>query len=256
MPKLHELLAVEGDLDGTYKKVLEEAKNTFAKKPAHFFGRHKKLEMFDENAPKAPDEFQEMVTTVHDKLEYVGGHVVRYLDAVLQKEKTNQAAKGDIMVDGAVIAKGLPATFLLGLETRLKTIRAMYEAAPTLPPGIKWEEDPNRGSHVFVMTNPEEKFKTAKTFQHKILVPAQFPKEGEGGTSLPAQIEKWEEVENVGKYSTETWSGMISTAEKSVLLGRIDKLIRAVKKGRQRANTEEVVKASIGDVLLGFIHAK
>lgn len=248
MPKLHELLAVEGDLDGTYKKVLEEAKNTFAKKPAHFFGRHKKLEMFDENAPEAPDEFQEMVTTVHDKLGYVASHVVRYLDAVLQKEKTNQMATGDIVVDGTVIAKDLPATFLLGLETRLKAVRAMYEAAPTLPPGMKWEKDSNRGEHVFVMANPEEKFKTAKTFKHKVLY--------EATDKHPAQIEKWEEVENVGKYITETWSGMISTAGKSSLLGRIDKLIRAVKKARQRANTEEVVEISIGKELIDFIHAE
>jgi len=248
MPKLHELLAVEGDLEGTYKKVLEEAKVTFSKKPAHFFGRHKKLEMFDENAPEAPDEFQEMGTTVHDNLVYVADHIIRYFDAVLQKEKTNQAATGDIIVDGVVIAEGLPATFLLGLETRLKMIRAMYEATPTLPPGLKWLPDPNRGEHVFVMANPEEKFKTAKTFKHKVLYDAT--------DKHPAQIEKWEEVENVGKYSTETWSGMISVAEKSILLGRIDKLIRAVKKGRQRANTQEVVEMNVGKKFFDFIHAK
>lgn len=256
MSKLHELLAVEGDLEGTYKKVLEEAKVTFSKKAAHFFGRHKKLEMFDENAPEAPDEFQEMVTTVNDKLQYVTGHIVRYLNAVLQKEKTNQEATGDIVVDGAVIATDLPATFLLGLETRLKLIWSMYEATPTLPPGHKWIGDPNRGENVFVMAHPEEKFKTAKTFQHKILVPAQFPKKEEGGASLPAQIEKWEETVNIGKWTTETWSGMLSVAEKSVLLGRIDKLIRAVKKARQRANTAEVVEITIGKELFEYIHAK
>lgn len=248
MSKLHELLAVEGDLEGTYKKVLEEAKVTFGKKAAHFFGRHKKLEMFDENAPRPPDEFQEMVTTVHDKLEYVGEHIIRYFDAVLQKERTNQAATGDIIIDGNVIAKNLPATFLLGLETRLKLIRSMYETTPTLPPGDKWIPDPNRGKHVFVMANPDEKFKTAKTFKHKILYDAT--------DKHPAQIEKWEEVENVGKYSTETWSGLISTAEKSVLLGRIDKLIRAVKKARQRANTQEVIEITIGKELFDFIHTK
>lgn len=253
MSKLHELLAVEGDLEGIYKKVLEEVKTTF-KNPPHFFGRHKKLEMFDVDAPQAPDEFQEMVGTVHDRLQYAMEHVIRYLDAVLQKEKTNQLATGDIVVDGIVIAKDLPATFLLGLETRLKMVRSMYEVAPTLPPGVKWAADPNRGEHVFVRANSDQKFKTAKTFQHDVLVPAQFPKEGEGGTSLPAQIEKWEETKNIGMWSTETWSGMISTAEKVLLLDCIDKLIRAVKKGRQRANTQEVVKATIGKELFDFIH--
>ena len=141
MPKLHELLAVEGDLEGTYKKIVDEAKVTFDKKGAHFFGVHRRLEMFDEDLPKAPDEHQEMVTTVHDKLEYVNEHVVRYFDAVLQKERTNQDAKADIVVDGVSLAKDLPATFLLGLENKLKNVRSLFQAIPTLPPGRKWEKD-------------------------------------------------------------------------------------------------------------------
>ena len=29
MPKLHELLAVEGDLEGTYKQIIDETKTNF-----------------------------------------------------------------------------------------------------------------------------------------------------------------------------------------------------------------------------------
>ncbi len=254
MSKLHELLAVEGDLDGIYKKVLEEATNTFNKKPGLFYGFNKRLEMFEEGAPEAPEENQEITTTVREKLNYVVDHIIRYFDAVLQKECTNQQAFADVVIDGVTIAEKVPATFLLGLEAKLKTIRKMYEAMPTLPPGKKWENDPTRGADVWITSIPEEKFKTAKTFQHKVLVPAQFPKEGEGGTSLPAQIERWEETENVGKYVTTTWSGMVSSAEKSVLIGRIDKALRAIKKARQRANTTEVVKRNIGKDIFDYIN--
>lgn len=256
MPKLHELLAVEGDLEGTYKQILEETLNTFTKKPNHFMGAEKTCRIFDEN--KQDDtpatQRQELVTTVHDKWNYTQKHVIRYLDAVLQKESTNQQAVADIVVDGIKIAESVPATFLLGLETKLKNIRKVLSAAPTLPPAIKWEKDTGLGENVYRRSHPEKTFKTAKTFQHKVLVPAQFPKEGEGGQSLPAQIEKWEETQNVGEYTTEQWSGMLSPTEKSVMLGRLDTLIRSVKKARQRANTTDVVKHSIGEKLFNFVN--
>jgi len=247
MSKLHELLAVEGNIESAYRKALEETKTTFQKRPAHFFGRHKTLEMFDENAPKAPDEYQELQTTVQEKLEYQADHIIRYLDAVLQKERTNQEARADLVVDGVTLASDVPATFLLGLENKLKTIRSVYDVIPTLPPGVKWEPDESKGAHVYRRVHPEEKFKTARTFRHKVLY--------EATKEHPAQIEKWEETENVGKYIENQWCGMLSPAEKSTILGRLDKLIRATKKARQKANATEVVHVTIGKELFDFINA-
>ena len=45
-PVLHELLAVEGDLDGAHKKILEETRVTFTKRSDHFIGQHRKFESF------------------------------------------------------------------------------------------------------------------------------------------------------------------------------------------------------------------
>lgn len=255
MPKLHELLAVEGDLEGIYKQIMEETINTFAKKPNHFMGAEKTCRIFDESHrdETPPPQRQELVTTVQAKLSHTKDHVIRYLDAVLQKEATNQSATADLVVDGTTIAKDVPATFLLGLETKLKNLRKVYATAPTLPPSIEWKPDEGLGKDVFRRVHPEKSFKTAKTFQHKVLVPPQFPKDGEGGTSLPAQIEKWEENQNIGEYTTEQWCGMITPTQKSDLLGRIDKVLRAVKKARQRANTTEVKKLKIGKVLFDYI---
>jgi len=255
MAKLHELLAVEGDLEGAYKKIIEEGKATFSKRADHFLGFHRKCDMYTEGVDTPPEEFKEMDTTVHKKLDYIKNYIVRYFDAILQKEKTNQTANADLIVDGVTIGKDLPATFLLGLESRLKMVRSIYESLPTLAPGTKWEKDLTRGNHVYVTTHPDEQPKTAKTFMHKVLVEAQFPKEGEGGQSLPAQIEKWEEQKNVGMYKKTIWSGMITPAEKSILLEKIDKLIREVKRSRQRANSTAVVKVNIGEEIFKFINS-
>ena len=224
--KLHELLAVEGDLEGQAKKILSETARTFANKAEHFIQTDKVCEMFEEGAQPAPPEHFEMVTTVLDKLTYTNGYLSKYIDALVQKESTNQVAVADLVVDGVTIGTNLPATFLLGLENRLKSWRVAYDVIPTLAPGKAWVKDDSLGRKgVFRDSHPEEKLKTAKKFQHQVLVEAQFPKEGEAGVSLPAQIEKWEEQVPVGKFVTQRWCSMMSPGEKSDILERFDKLI-------------------------------
>jgi hypothetical protein len=251
MGKLHELLAVEPDLDGTHKKVMTEAVNTFAKKANLFMGFVKTLKLYDEEAPEQEPERLNRETTVSEKLDYVAGHFVAYVDAVFQKELANQQAKADIeLPNGSVIAKDVPATMLLGLETKLKVLRGMYEAIPTLQPGIEWELNESLGKGVYQTKYPEVSYKTEKTIQHKILDKAHIEK----GVGIPAQIEKWNETKNVGKYTKTVFSGMLTSAEKSDILGRLDRLIQATKKARQRANMQDVDDAHIGQQLIDFVN--
>jgi hypothetical protein len=245
---LHELLAVEGDLDGAHKKILEETKNTFTKKTAHFMGQHRKLEMFIDDGIKQPESFKKIDTTVDQKLKYMQKTEVRYFNAMLQKEATNQTAVADLIVDGATIGTDLPATFLLGMETRLKHLRSVYELVPTLAPGISWVEDDSQGDNIFKTEHPEEKLKTETVIEPVILYNAT--------KEHPAQIKEVSKVNNVGKYSLTSWSGMITPAEKSALLGRVDKLVRAFKQARQRANTAEVVKRTIGTEIFTYINGE
>jgi len=254
--KLHELLAVEGDLEGEYRAITQETINTFSNKAHHFVGSVRELEWFEEGQPEEPKEYQHMTTTVKDKLDYTSKSIIRYFDALLQKESTNQVAKADLVVDGVTIAKDVPATMLLGLENRLKVVRDIYMAIPTLPPNIEWKLDPQKGPNIYSRVHAEEKMKTEKIFKVQVLYEAKFPKEGERGESLPAQVEKISETKNVGVYKKNIWTGILSPAEKSVLLGRVDKLIRATKKARQQANSTEVVKSEIGKAIFDFIHAE
>lgn len=248
MGKLHELLAVESDLEAVAKKTTEEAIKTFINKPNRFMAFHRCCTMFDDEKQNEapPDEYLSLTTTVAEKIEYVGEKIAEYYDAVLQKEKTNHQAKADLIVDGSVMETDLPATFLLGLESKLKKIRDLYEAIPTLSPGIEWIPDPDIGKHVYRMKHPETKYKTAKTFQHKVLYDAT--------DKHPAQIERWEETINIGRFVKEIWSGMISSSEKAEILKRLDKLLQGVKKARQRANNIEVTEAEIGKKILNYIN--
>lgn len=245
--KLHEILAVEGDLDGTAKLVMDEAVATFSKKPDHFVRLERTQEMFDEDRQREnTSESKEMVTTVADKLDYLRKPIGKWWDNFVKKEATNQVAKADVVIDGQTLLTGLPATALLGLETKLKRLRAVYETIPTLQPGRNWEHDPDQGPHIYRARDDEIRSKTEKQLRFTVMVPAT--------EQHPAQVEKTYVDAPIGTITVRAWSGMISPAEKSEFLERIDNLIRAVKKARQRANTTEAVSVKVADQLFNYIH--
>ena len=246
MSKLHQLLAVESDLEGKYKRICEETKKVFAK-PEMFKGSHRKLIVFDDaDKTDYPDEHQAMATTVQERIEYTGESISKYFDALYQKEATNQEASADLVVGGVTIGENVPATFLLGLESRLKYVRSVYETMPTLQAGIDWKRSEDKGEGVWDMLHPEEKLKTAMAWRHQVLV--------EPTKEHRAEIEKWQEQVPVGKFVKHVWCAMFTSSQKSEVLDRIDALLRVVKKARQKANTQEVTKGNIGKSIIEFIN--
>jgi len=247
MGKLCEAIAVVGELEGAYKKILDESKKTFKDKQAHFMAFVKRYEPFaeEEKATEAIEEQKSLDTTVNAKLEYMFESVVNYIDCFAQVEATNQVAKADLIVDGKTLVANVPATVLLGLESKLRVMKEVLDEIPTLAPGISWKKDASKGPNIWKREQDEVSFRTRKEPKSKTLY--------EATKEHPAQIEKWSENVNIGKYITSHWCGMLSPAEKSDLLGRLDKLTRAVKVARQRANIAEVVDIHIADKLVSFL---
>lgn len=249
-PKLNEILSIENDLKSGYEKIMAESKVTFDKKADHFQAHHKTLKMIDqsrEHEEAAQEQHKELVTTVGEKLDHSWKYIAKYFDGLLVKEATNQMAVADLVVDGQVLAEQVPATFLLGMEERLKKVRELYDAIPTLQPGITWKEDPTQRKGVYRAEFPEKTLRTEQTIKSKVLY--------EATKEHPAQIDKWTEQVPIGTYTTERWSGMLSPAEKAKLISRIDELLAAVKKARQRANQTEIVKRDIAKKFYEYIHA-
>ena len=242
--QLHELLAVESELETRHKNAISVAKERFSK-PSLFIGANKSLKLFEDTDMETPCENQHLEFTVNQVVNQALSHTENYLNAVYQKEASNQNATADIEVDGKIICENLPATFLLGLETKLKLVRELFQNIPILQQGIEWEKDEQVGEDIYKTTHPEKKYKTRRTFRHKVLY--------EATKEHPAQIEKWEESENIGIYTTELISGMLSVADKTNYLDRIDKLIQAVKSARMRANQVEVVKNKVAYKLINYI---
>lgn len=250
MSKLHEIIAVEADVERTALKALEEAQSTFHSKHNLFQGFEKKLEWLDDREdPVEPHEETTSVSeTVDRKLEFLSRQVANYWDVLYQKEKANQDAKADLVLeDGTVLLKDVPATYLLGMEKRLKLLRSVYERIPTLPAGVSWIEDNTVAMEgVYRQEEPQRTFKTEKKVEYKVLYDAT--------DKHPAQIEKWNVDKNVGVFTKNNWSGMISSRRKSEIMGRIDELLRVFKKARQRANEVEVPKDNVANTILSYIN--
>lgn len=257
MSKLHEVLAVESELAGVAKNVRDEAVTTFIKKEHMFKGGVRRLTMFAEGRKSEEAAgAQDMAVTesAMPKLQYVLQAQVKYWDAVLQKEEANQRAKSDLVIeleDGSsvTLAKDVPATFLLGLEAKLTSLRPVIEAIPTLPAGINWEPDTTQVlPGVFKRVPDVVTDKTEKIIKPFVLSPAT--------DKHPAQVEKLSVDQVIGRFTQTEFCSGLSPHAKSVLLGRLDTLLRGVKAARQRANCEEVKNLGIGKALVDFLQGK
>jgi hypothetical protein len=243
--KLHALLAVEGDVKSAADQIMKESVATFKNKENHFLSKHSTYVALEEDGRPLDPEAKEMVTTVDEKIDYTQKSIIRALDATVQKEATNTEAKADLVVDGDVLAEDVPATALLHLEGKLKAIRGVYQAIPTLPPGKLWEKDEADRPGVFRM-KPVVRPKTQKKEWTEVVVPAT--------KEHPAQTKERTKDVVIGEWTEIVRAGLWTSAKKSHALGRIDNLLRATKKARQRANDIEVKKVKIGKSLFDYIN--
>lgn len=246
--KLHELLAVEKNLEGQAQKTRTELSKTFQDK-RHLFA--KKLVTFKPNteAPETTEEQSDIQTTVREEIKWLKPILSKALDASHQIDVANTIAKSDIVSeDGMVLVAGVPSTSLLRLEHRVQEIHDLIASIPTLDPAKGFLEDKAAGVGVY-KARDVQKFRTKKEFKPVVIVPPT--------KEHPAQVEKLYEDVPIGTTLTQEWSALITPDSKAKLLDKCDQLARAIKRARARANEQEVdVKAhKVGAALLDYVFA-
>lgn len=245
MGNLHQLLAVKKDTATRANEVLQETKKVFGSKHL-FYGSLKSYQsLTDEVEMAIPEEVENLSYTIGEKLVWFAEEFGRHVDVEYQIDLSNENAMADVNVPGLSLTN-VPATFLLELTSFLEKVRKVYATVPVLDPKYKWEIDPQRGSGVFQISEPEESYRTKKVHQHKILV--------EPTKEHPAQIREWTEDQQVGRYTKRIWSGAITAHQKATLLGRIDLLLIAAKKALSEANNAEHVNTKIADRIFNYLH--
>ncbi len=247
MSKLHELLAVESNLENQANKVRSDLANTFEKK-RHLF--EEKRILFKPSVEDLQEQVESQSTlqsTVEQELAWVAPHIVKALDASYQVAEANTKARADVILEDdeeTILLKNLPATALLELEKRVAEIHSLLNTAPTLDPAKGFSLDDSRP---FVFKAKEHvKTRTRKTNRPIVLYDAT--------KEHPAQTQLIQEDVPVGQIFEQEWSSMLTPARKSELINRAEILLRAVRKARSRANEVEIEKdKKIGNRLLQFI---
>lgn len=244
MVKLHELLAVEGELKAQAQRDVGVAQELFENGKGKLLGQTLSHQPATENDEQLPPKITLVATTVDEQLGTIERSFGRWIDGSLQKEATNQRTQATLDLGGELIE--LPATALLNLESKLLELRAVYRAIPTNDVTISWRFNEDIGQ--FVSDPPEVRRNTKKVMRAFVAY--------EATPDHPAQVETYNEDTLAGHITISKQSGMLTPRDKQVRLERLADLIQAVKKARQRANDIEVLKVEIGRQIFDFINGE
>lgn len=240
MPKLFEILAVEGDLSGKAQSSINEARNLFGK-PDKFIGQTRRYKPLDEDSdPLAPED-----TNVAFRVDDVLGDAIKkfgsWVDVSIQKEVTNQSTFAKVVIDNEVLFE-LPAPALLNLEQKLGMLKSVFEAIPTNDITERWEFD---GEQSLFVTPPRTTYRTEKRVDKFVKYDAT--------PEHPAQVELIQRDIRAGEWTTVIRSGMWSPSQKQQVLDRLARLHLAVKQARQRANDIEIVDTKVSGKIVEFL---
>lgn len=241
MTKLNQIIAIEAGVRGKAEKALTEAHRNL-QKPGLLSGISRTYRPKDDEGEKLPPESTKMQLKAAEVIEGVVGELARLLDVTAAKDYTNTQAMADVVVDGQVLVKDAPTTYLLFLEKKLVDIATFIRGLPVLDPAEEWEPDPNTGAY---RSKAVETIRTRK-------VPRNWVK-AEATDKHPAQVEIFHEDVLVGYWTTVKFSGALPQTTVNAMAERVEKLQEAVKFARETANQQEVSDPKPGKAVLNYL---
>ncbi len=203
--KLYELLSIEGDCAKKSKSAIDECIEIFTG-DSEYFTEVKKV------ADGKIDYYVKMSNIVSDELKTTLDVVETYLDNTIKKEITNAIATADLQI-GDKTFLNVPATALLSLENKLKSLKSLFKSIPILPPNKIWK-------------NTDKK-----------------------GISKNVTLEKNVDENNY----IEEFSSAYDKKHKKEIVDRLDLVLDTIKKARQKANDIEIIDLNITKDILKFI---
>ncbi len=246
--KLHELLAVENNLETQATKTRTDLANTFEKKRHLFEEKRVIFTPMEENAKAVVEAQSDIQSSIQKELNWFSGFFAKALDASYKVAETNMSARANIILeDGGVLAESVPATALLELEKRMAELLTLVQTIPTLDPAKGFSPDDQRGEGYF-QARTVRKSRTKKDKVVLVLYPAT--------EQHPAQTQLIDKDVNIGAIEEQEWSSLLTPASKADLINRVEIVARAVRQARSRANEQEVPKVQIANALLNYIFGK
>ncbi len=244
MTKLNQVVAVEKTVKESVNKQTAPLFHA-AKNAALFAGLSKTYESAEEGGEELPAESVRVQNIVQDVLEDFSKPMAKLFDVQFTKENANTGASADVVVDGNVLIKDAPVTFLLQFEKQLiQEVRGLIVSLPTLDPSQEWEASSSDRAGVY--ETPVVKRHRTKKIQRALVL---YPAEGQH----PAQTQLVTEDILAGYWSEKRSSGAITGQRKQELIEKIDKLIVAVKQAREAANNVTVEEKAVGAEVFQYL---
>jgi len=224
--KLNQVIAIEkgiktkvqSDVDAIYKA---------AQKPSLFDGFVKTYKKKAEDDEDVPSQRQHVQLNAVGALARIAQLWSALFDVTAQKDFANCDAKADVVVDGEVLLKQAPATYLLFLEKQLTDLYTIVSKFPTLDPAERWEKDLTTAG--LYRTEAVPTTRTKKVQKAIVLYPH--------SAEHPAQTQLITEDVSVGTWELVKFSAALPDNTQRAILSRIQALQVAVKAARQEANT-------------------
>jgi len=242
MSKLNQIIAVVNGKKSAYQAAITEILKTM-QKPDLFAGLRRFYQPIDDEGEKLPEENKIVQKKVKDLLNETSERMTEIFDIIAVQEYANCVARADIKVNGIIVAKDVPVTYMLFLEKQLDHAKTIVSKVPVLASDVNWRQSTNDPSVYVadtVVTNRTKK------------VPKAFIK-APATDKHPAQVEMFTEDVIVGNWNKTDISGAISIKERDEILKRIDTLRDAVKSAREEANMTDVQNIKIGGAITSFI---
>lgn len=241
MPKLNQIIAIEkGVKSRVYGEITEMHKSS--QKPELFNGFVKIYRKKDEDGEDYPPERKKVQLDAENMLAQVSVLLAELFDVTATKDWGNCHAFADVEVDGQVLVQNAPVPYLLFLEKQINDIHAFVDKLPVLDEADDWTRDENTG---LFKTAPIPTHRTRKVQKPIVLY--------EATKEHPAQTQIISEDIVVGYWDTVKHSGALRSPRKQQLLERVEKLSKAVKFAREKANAEEAENQKIGKTIFDYL---
>ena len=145
--RLAQVIAVEKEVA---KRAMEEVTEAYKilQKPVLFEGFTRVYEprvAEGEDAQPLPSESQRVQKVAEAMLRDAFNLWAGAFDATATKDFANCDARGDVVVDGKMVLKGAPVTFLLYVEKMLVHAHTLVSKLPVLDPAYEWARDDATG---------------------------------------------------------------------------------------------------------------
>lgn len=251
MPEfLHQVVAIERGVVAETDKKIAEIRQVLViggdRNP--LTGLSRTYQPRAEEGDDLPGESRKVQITVPELLRYAQEHLVKLFDVKLARETGNTLAKADVVIGEHTLLKGVPAAYLLFLETQLAQLIALIEKLPALDPAEDWHSGGALPDNVYASA-PRQKERTQKTRQVQVLVPNQVI----DGKPFPGRFEPYETDVIAGYWTLVKFSGELPVSEIQEMRARAVEVLEAVKRAREQANRLEVQRPKAGEAVLGYI---